>query len=166
MVVALVALFVALSGTSYAAMKLPRNSVGTAQLKNRAVTGKKVRADSLTGKQIKESSLGKVRAAELADRASAANEATALSRVHYAVSSGDVASASPAQPTTVGAACPSGTFVIGGGAQVNPDAAAFVNDSNPAARTGWEATAYRVSAGQSATLTVTAICAPVTATAP
>jgi hypothetical protein len=40
--VAYLALFVALGGTSYAAIKLPAKSVGTKQLKNRAVTPKKV----------------------------------------------------------------------------------------------------------------------------
>lgn len=38
MIVALVALFVALGGTGYAALKLPKNSVGTRQIKNHAVT--------------------------------------------------------------------------------------------------------------------------------
>jgi hypothetical protein len=42
LIVALIALFVSLGGTSYAALSLPRNSVGTAQLKNRAVTKKKI----------------------------------------------------------------------------------------------------------------------------
>jgi hypothetical protein len=41
-VIALIALFVALGGTSYAALSLPPNSVGTRQLKNGAVTSKKV----------------------------------------------------------------------------------------------------------------------------
>src|SRR4051812_18104514 len=45
--IALVALFVALGGTGYAALKLPKNSVGTKQLKNNAVTGAKVKAGSL-----------------------------------------------------------------------------------------------------------------------
>jgi hypothetical protein len=40
--VGLLALFVALGGTSYAAVKLPRNSVGTAQIKNKAVTQAKL----------------------------------------------------------------------------------------------------------------------------
>ena len=40
--IGLLALFVALGGTSYAAVKLPRNSVGTAQIKNRAVTQTKL----------------------------------------------------------------------------------------------------------------------------
>jgi hypothetical protein len=37
-VVAYVALFVALGGTSYAALKLPANSVGTRQIKNHSIT--------------------------------------------------------------------------------------------------------------------------------
>jgi|1185.fasta_scaffold31678_2 hypothetical protein len=40
--IGLLALFVALGGTSYAAVKLPRNSVGTAQIKNHAVTTSKL----------------------------------------------------------------------------------------------------------------------------
>jgi hypothetical protein len=40
--IALLALFIALSGTTYAASTLARNSVGTAQLKNGAVTKKKI----------------------------------------------------------------------------------------------------------------------------
>jgi hypothetical protein len=47
MVVAFVALMVALAGTSYAAIQLPANSVGTKQLKKNAVTGKKVKNRSL-----------------------------------------------------------------------------------------------------------------------
>lgn len=37
-VVAYIALFVALGGTSYAALKLPANSVGTRQIKNHSIT--------------------------------------------------------------------------------------------------------------------------------
>jgi hypothetical protein len=59
--VAYVALFVALSGTAAAATSvLPVNSVGTAQLKNGAVTGQKVANDTLTGANIKASTLGTV----------------------------------------------------------------------------------------------------------
>lgn len=41
-VIALIALFVALGGTGYAALRLPKNSVGSAQLKKNAVTPGKV----------------------------------------------------------------------------------------------------------------------------
>jgi len=51
------ALFVALGGTSYAAVSLPKNSVGTQQLKNGAVTGSKVKAHSLTKADFKRGQL-------------------------------------------------------------------------------------------------------------
>ncbi len=47
MVIGCLALLLALGGTGYAAIKLPRNSVGTAQLRSNAVTSAKVRNGSL-----------------------------------------------------------------------------------------------------------------------
>lgn len=41
------ALFVALGGTSYAALKLPRNSVGAAQIRNDSVTSAKIKRGSV-----------------------------------------------------------------------------------------------------------------------
>ena len=62
MAVALLALFVALGGTGYAAAKLNgRNIV------NGSITGKKLKRNTLGGRQIKESSLGKVPSASDAD---------------------------------------------------------------------------------------------------
>jgi hypothetical protein len=57
MVVACIALIVALGGTSYAALKLPRNSVGNKQLRPSAVTSGKVRNGSLTAKDFRSSAL-------------------------------------------------------------------------------------------------------------
>jgi len=51
--IAYLALFIALGGTGYAAMRLPKNSVGTAQLKNGAVTAAKVKSHSLLGSDFK-----------------------------------------------------------------------------------------------------------------
>ena len=53
LVIALVALFVSLGGTSYAALRLPKHSVGTAQLKNGAVTRSKIRNGAITAGKIK-----------------------------------------------------------------------------------------------------------------
>jgi hypothetical protein len=47
MVVAFVALLVAMGGTGYAAISLPKNSVGSKQLKSSAVTSSKVKNGSL-----------------------------------------------------------------------------------------------------------------------
>ena len=80
MVVACIALTVALGGTSYAAITLPRNSVGTLQLRKDSVTAVKlatksvgprklqnnavgdpnVKANALTGAKINEATLGEV----------------------------------------------------------------------------------------------------------
>lgn len=67
MVVACISLAVALGGTSYAAVKLPPNSVGTKQLKANAVTSIKVRNNALTGVDIREAKLGRVPSATNAD---------------------------------------------------------------------------------------------------
>lgn len=79
LVISMIALFVALGGTGYAASQLngkslKNNSVPGKKLKNKTVTGGKVKPDSLTGVQIKESTLGTVPSA--ASAASAANAAT------------------------------------------------------------------------------------------
>jgi hypothetical protein len=58
MVVALIALFVALGGTSYAAMNsLPPNSVGTAQLKPNAVASAKIAAGAVTPRTLSAAAL-------------------------------------------------------------------------------------------------------------
>lgn len=56
----LVAIFVVLGGTAFAAGALPKGSIGTKQLKNDAVNGSKVKNNSLTGADINASSLGTV----------------------------------------------------------------------------------------------------------
>lgn len=53
MIVALVALVVALGGTSYAATKLAKNSVGTKQLKKNAVVSSKVKDRSLLNRDFR-----------------------------------------------------------------------------------------------------------------
>jgi hypothetical protein len=51
--VSLLALFVALGGSGYAALQIPRNSVGGAQLKANAVTSTKVRNGSLLSRDFR-----------------------------------------------------------------------------------------------------------------
>ena len=55
--IAVVALFVALGGTGYAAFSLPKNSVGSKQLKNNAVTTSKIKNGAVTAGKINTSGL-------------------------------------------------------------------------------------------------------------
>ena len=57
LVISLIALFVALGGTGYAAIKLPANSVGSKQLKKKAVTKAKIAPQSVDGTKVKDGSL-------------------------------------------------------------------------------------------------------------
>jgi hypothetical protein len=56
-VVATLALFIALGGASYAAIKLPKNSVGTKQLKRQSVTSAKIKKGAITAAQVMSGSL-------------------------------------------------------------------------------------------------------------
>ena len=52
-VVSVLALFIALGGSAYAALKLPKNSVGSKQIKKNAVTSAKVKDGTLTASDLK-----------------------------------------------------------------------------------------------------------------
>jgi len=54
MVVACLALAISLGGTGYAALKLPRNSVGPKQLQKNAVAATKIRNDAVTSSKIED----------------------------------------------------------------------------------------------------------------
>jgi len=106
MVVACIALTVALSGTSYAAIKLPKNSVGTKQLKRNAVTAPKIRKNavagakvlnnSITGADVNEATLAQVPSAATATNATSASSATTAGTANAAFStSHDAAIALP-----------------------------------------------------------------------
>jgi hypothetical protein len=79
-VISIIALFVAMGGTGYAAFALPKNSVGTKQLRNGAVTGAKVKRKSLTGADINLKKLGTVPTASNAKRAFSAGTASPSGR--------------------------------------------------------------------------------------
>lgn len=55
--IALLALFVALGGTAFAATALPKNSVGSKQLKANAVTSAKIKKATIVGSDVKNGSL-------------------------------------------------------------------------------------------------------------
>jgi hypothetical protein len=100
--IALLALFVALSGTTYAAANivLPKNSVGTKQLKKNAVTSPKIKNNTVTGADVKESSLGKVPSARNADHATSADSATNATNATNAANAAHATTATSATSAT------------------------------------------------------------------
>jgi hypothetical protein len=171
MIVACIALAIALGGTSYAAIRLPAGSVGTKQLKRGAVTGVKVKRNALGGLQINEARLARVPRATLADRASdattadTADQATRapVTRLDYRQSTAVAIPITGHVRATV--SCDTALNAVGGGGKVsNPDTA-FIVDTNPVGRTGWEATASSTGVAGT-TLTVFVICAQAASTTP
>lgn len=56
-VIATLALFIALGGSSYAALTLPRNSVGSSQIRSNAVGSSELRSRSVSGSEIRNGSI-------------------------------------------------------------------------------------------------------------
>jgi hypothetical protein len=190
MVVAMLALAVALSGVSYAASTLPRNSVGPPQLQFGAVTAAKLRAGAVTTTAVKNRSL---RAEDFArgelpagppgprgpegppgpkgDPGSSADTTRLLGRTATVIAQDSV----PGLTTdSQSASCPGGYEAVGGG--VDPDdGTTFVTSSSPlygsvrvddtpegqhGAATGWYGRVYN-SAGAADTFKVAVICAKI-----
>ncbi|MFL6137146.1 MAG: hypothetical protein ACJ74O_05025 [Frankiaceae bacterium] len=78
MAISLLALFVALGGTGYAAVKINGKSI-----KAGTITGKKLKNDTITGKQVKESRLGMVPKARTATTAHIANGLSNAARAGF-----------------------------------------------------------------------------------
>jgi hypothetical protein len=164
MVVAILALVVAASGTAVAATNVVS---GDSLIKKNSLSGNRLRNASVPGGKIKLGSLGTVPSASHASAADTATKATTagsapISNVTYVSSTVTVPGGSA--PVLASASCPSGTNVIGGGASVSNQMSGWVNDSYPNGKAGWSADF--VSPVTTFTATVTAICAPAAATAP
>ena len=113
MVVAIIALVVAVSGTAVAATKmvngdkviikgtlsgnrLRKQTLTGAQIKPHSLTAAQIRAHTLTATQINLNKLGKVNSAKLADRATAAITATAALNANNATNAAEL-SGQPAE---------------------------------------------------------------------
>jgi hypothetical protein len=95
LVISLVALFISLGGTSYAAITLPARSVGAKQLKSGAVTTAKIRKSAVTTAKIRN---GAVTAAKI-NAASITDAALSMNMCSVPVAGGVVSSANTATPT-------------------------------------------------------------------
>jgi hypothetical protein len=122
--IAMVALFAALGGVSYAAATIDGKDIvnGTVtgkKLKQGTITGSKVKADSIGGPKIKESTLGQVPSAVKADSATSADSATTAKSAVDAQNAVNAQSAQSAvNAETAAAVGPNGvgTAAIQGGA--------------------------------------------------
>lgn len=149
LVVATLALIVSLSGVAYAATALPRNSVGTLQLKNGAVTTKKVKNRSLVALDFK---LGQLPAGaagaqgikgDKGDKgdtgATGSAGVTELQRVSAETTLNNLTGVKE-----VTASCPSGKRVVGGGAETVTTTSYPITKSIPRGDlSGWTAMGYK-----------------------
>jgi hypothetical protein len=152
-VIAVVALFFALGGTVYAASK-----ISGSQIKPKSIPANRIKSHSLTGTQIKAGSLTGTQVVGTTLKGVSASSLAAVQYVSVPVTLAEGFSSSTAGTAT----CPVGQKVIGGGATVNNEVAAFVNDSGPSVdRSSWAANGFSTAPG--VTMTVTAICTAVVA---
>ena len=97
MAVALLALFAALGGTGYAALKLPKNSVGAKQLRNNSVRSSKVKNRSLVARDFKQASCPRGRAGRRGRRAAARSPRCGRAR-RFAAHGASTATPQPSPP--------------------------------------------------------------------
>jgi Collagen triple helix repeat (20 copies) len=177
------ALFVALSGTAYAAT-LPRNSVGTAQLKRNAVTSAKVKPGSLLGSDFRRGQLPAgpqgpqgARGPEGPAGARGAEGATGARGAEGPV--GPRGPQGPAGATNVtvrvgplqasgneaSAQCNPGEVAVGGGGGPDDSVPAFITQSTPTVTgaggvpTGWFVFAQRADGSATQNIQAVVVCA-------
>ena len=168
LVISCLALGIALGGTGYATvLAVPKSSVGTAQLKNGAVTTKKLAANAVTSRQVKPSSLlrsdfkpGQLPAGATGPQGPAGPPGvSAIERV-------DVTTPlSSTNSKSLLVNCPSSKRAIGGGARVlgnGSSRVSIVGNFPDSSGTQWDASALEVVATAAAwQLQAYALCATV-----
>jgi hypothetical protein len=156
-VIACLALLIALSGTSYAAIRLPVNSVGSKQIKNSSIQrvdlGRKTIA-SLRGQRGPQGAQG-IQGAQGSQGATGAAGAT-----NVVVRVGSATNLPPNSLVNVLVSCQAGERATGGGAANQGTAGVHMEQSLPtgAPPTGWEVTYFNTT-GSTATGFAFVVCA-------
>jgi hypothetical protein len=166
MVVACIALFLALAGTSYATvLNVPRNSVGTPDLKRNAVTARKIAPNAIRTGHVLDGTLlvadfkaGQIPQGAKGDKGDPG--APGLAGVQTVTTQKNVVSKTLDELVVN---CPAGKRVIGGWGSTNKivlGAGPYVYLSRHNNSTGWQV-GMAASPAQSWTMTAYAICANV-----
>lgn len=167
LVIACIALGIALGGTGYATvLQVPKNSVGTAQLKSSAVTNKKLAPNAVTSAKVQNRSLlradfatGQLPAGPAGPTGPAGPAGSpGLSGIER-VESTSATNSTPSRTATI--TCPAGKRLVGGGARLNPALPQVaLQQSFPDNDNVYRATAREiVGTGSTWSLTVFAVCA-------
>ncbi len=164
-VIATAALFLALCGSSYAALNLPKNSVGPQQLQKNSVTSKKVKKGSLLKSDFKKSQLASLHGPQGPQGAPGPSGATnvIMRRSAFQIIVADT-------PGSASVDCLPGEVATGGGVEVSNGQTRdmMVGVSRPQVDAadkpiGWYARAYNLDSDEDDTDTVAvrayAICA-------
>lgn len=119
-VLAIVALFVALGGSSYAAVSLPKASVGAPQIKQSAVNSKKVLDGSLLAKDFKQGQLPQGEQGPAGPQGPQGPQGQqgpqgAPGMSGYQLVSGPNLSLDPGDTRITSVSCPAGKLAVGGG---------------------------------------------------
>jgi len=166
-----IAVFMVLGGSAYAAATLPKNSVGSKQIKSNAVSSSKVKNGSLLATDFKVGQLpagvpGAIGATGPAGPAGAKGETGAKGDTgapglsgYQVIDSGDVANPKGTQRGAL-VSCPGGKVPIGGGAFGDGDIDQAINTSEPYSN-GWRAFVNNKSTTTDRTFKVYVICASV-----
>jgi hypothetical protein len=135
MLVAVVALFVALGGTGYAALRLSKNSVGSKQLKKNAVTTSKIKNGAVTAGKIKN---GAVTAGKINTRGlTVPNATTATNATTAATANGQGTLASGKTEIAITFPLLAPVALSGSNIQVAPTANCTGSKTNPTAAAGF-----------------------------
>jgi len=141
LVISVVALFVALGGVGYAAVGVPFNSVGEAQLQHSSVTHSKLRFDAVNYQDIVPGAVGRVRA-NLGQIQARVNGTCAAGTAFGAVGPTGNALCNPARPSEYGAI---GTQTVNAATTVAsvtlPAGSSYLAFANPSASVGKTASA-------------------------
>lgn len=158
-IIALIALFVAMGGTTYAAVSLPARSVGTKQLKNHAVTKPKIARKTLAALKGRRGAKGPqgLQGLQGPQGPQGSPGIMQLTRVEGNTITLCGYNGGACSVGTSTATCPTGYYVVGGG--YGSDGAVLVPISAATDSTSYSVLGVNLSASTSASLIAQAICA-------